>query len=62
MKEAYRALARGLEVELAKLAYIDDTEESLGLAEKIGYKPVHFTDYTKLLEQLRELGVKTGKH
>lgn len=56
-KEAFQALAKALGVGLHELVYVDDTEESLALANEIGYKPVLFTGYDKILGELHNLGI-----
>ncbi len=55
---AFEELSRQLGVPLPELAFIDDTDRSLSTAETVGYRPIRFTSYEELVNQLRELGIE----
>lgn len=55
--KAFLHLADELDVLPHQLVFIDDTPRSLSTAKEIGYKPLLFTKYSVLLEDLSKLGV-----
>lgn len=56
-KEAFEKFCEMLAVKPQELIYIDDTEKSLETAKEVGYTPLLFTSYEKLIKDLTTLGV-----
>lgn len=57
--EAFIHLARGLDVDITDLIFIDDTPKSLSTAQETGFTPVLFDTYEQLVKDLKALGIKT---
>lgn len=55
--EAFKHLAEELEVQPQEMVFIDDADKSLSTANEIGFTPVLFESYEKLLGQLGELEI-----
>lgn len=56
-KEAFLTLFNALGVAPQQAIYIDDSPNSLKFAEEIGYRPLLFTDYEQLIQELTALEV-----
>ena len=55
--EAFDAFAKDLGVKHSELVFIDDSEKSLSTAQGLGFTPLLFESYEKLMNQLKQLGV-----
>lgn len=56
--KAFEVLYNDLSVQPSELVFIDDSSKSLESATDIGYVPILFSDYQKLLEDLTNLGIQ----
>lgn len=56
-RKAFEQLAQSLAVDLSELVFIDDSERSLVRAEEIGFTPILFETYDKLVTDLKALGI-----
>lgn len=56
--KAFEVLYNDLSVQPKELVFIDDSSKSLESATDIGYVPILFSDYQKLLDDLSNLGIK----
>lgn len=56
--EAFLRFANDLEVPMNELVFIDDMKKSLSKAGECGYTPILFENYTKLVDDLKKLGIR----
>lgn len=59
--ELFRRFAQELGVELNELVFIDDAESSLATAGQLGYTPILYRGYEKLVKELENIGVLEKK-
>jgi putative hydrolase of the HAD superfamily len=57
-KDIYLDMLRKLELPAEECVYIDDIEKYVEAAEDLGIKGIHYTSPEKLVESLKQLGVK----
>jgi HAD superfamily hydrolase (TIGR01509 family) len=57
LPEAFIEFARKLEVEPKELVFIDDSKNSLSSATEVGYLPILYVGYGKLIGRLTSLGL-----
>jgi len=57
---AFEHFAKGLEVELNELIFIDDSAKSLSTANEVGYHPILYTDYDNLVKLLAALEISVN--
>lgn len=55
--EIFRLFAEKLGVRTDELIFIDDSKQSLSLADEIGFHPILFTSYDNLVREFTSLGV-----
>ena len=55
--DAFIMLSKGLGVEPQEMIFVDDSESSLRLADKIGYHPILFSNYEDFRTELVDLNI-----
>jgi epoxide hydrolase-like predicted phosphatase len=51
-EESYKHLASSLKISLKELIFIDDTESNLAPSKNLGFTPILYKNYKKLVEEL----------
>ena len=59
-KPAFECLAKKLDVKLNQLVFIDDEPTSLKNFADCDYRPILYTSYQRLLDQLNKIGIQTS--
>jgi len=57
-KKAYLYVLKSLKLKPEQCIFIDDKEENIVSAKKIGIKSIHYTNYQHLMKHLKHLGVE----